>query len=74
MPKTLLSPLAALLWALAAATAHADAPRQIKWNDLLPPLSADHPFSKLTRCKVQLDQIAGATTKRRGDAVPTVQD
>jgi hypothetical protein len=59
MPKTLLTSLLVLLWTLAAAGAHADAPRQIKWNDLLPPLSADHPFSKLTRLQaVQLGTVA----------------
>jgi hypothetical protein len=59
MPKTLLTPILLLLWTLATAGGHADAPRQIKWNDLLPPLSADHPFSKLTRLQaVQLGQVA----------------
>lgn len=64
MPKTLLTPILMLLWALAA-TAHADAPRQIKWNDLLPPLAADHPFSKLTRLQaVQLGQVAVLRDRR----------
>ncbi len=59
MPKTLLPSLLLLLWTLAGAAAHADAPRPIKWNDLLPQLSADHPFSKLTRLQaVQLGQVA----------------
>ena len=59
MPKTLLTSLLLLLWTLAGAAAHADAPRQIKWNDLLPQLSADHPFSKLTRLQaVELGQVA----------------
>jgi uncharacterized protein len=59
MLKNLLPPFLALLCALAPPIARADSPRTIKWNDLLPELSADHPFARLTRFQaVQLGQIA----------------
>ena len=58
-PFTLLIvPFTALLCVLAA-VAQAEAPRSIKWADLIPPLATDHPFTKLTRLQaVQLAQVA----------------
>jgi hypothetical protein len=65
MLNKFLPPFVALLCALAAALAQADAPRDIKWNDLVPPLSADHPFAKLTRYQaVQLGQIAALRSRK----------
>jgi hypothetical protein len=57
-PKNLVLLCIALSCALAA-FARADAPRELKWADLIPSLAADHPFAKLTRLQaVQLGQIA----------------
>jgi hypothetical protein len=58
MLKPFVLPFMALLCVLAV-VAQAEVPRDIKWTDLIPPLSADHPFAKLTRLQaIQLAQVA----------------
>ncbi len=63
MLKNPLPLFVALLCALAP-IAQADVPRELKWNDLIPPLSADHPFARLTRYQAyQLAQIASLRSR-----------
>jgi hypothetical protein len=74
MPKTSF-PFLALLCMLAIAVAHAEVPRDIKWNDLIPPLAADHPFAKLTRYQAaQLGEIAALRgRKATGEKLSAVE-
>lgn len=71
---TLRSLFVAVLSVLAMA-AQADAPRELKWNDLIPPLSADHPFAKLTRLQAtQLAQVASLRSRQAsGEKLTTVE-
>jgi hypothetical protein len=49
----------ALICALLAFGAHGAAPRQLEWKDLVPKLSPNHPFARLTRLQaMQLHDIA----------------
>jgi hypothetical protein len=66
-----------LLCALLAPAAWADAPRQITWKDLVPPIPADHPFAGMTRQQaLQLSDIASLRERRaRGEKLsPTESD
>jgi hypothetical protein len=65
--------LAALLLAVAA-SALAGAPRELRWQDLVPPLPADHPMAKLTRAQaLQLKDIADVRERKaRGEKVSAV--
>lgn len=51
--------------ALAVSVAFAEAARELKWSDLIPPLPSDHPLAKLTRHQAaQLGQIAALRERR----------
>ena len=68
-----------LLWALLASIASmshaADAPRQIMWKDLVPPLPADYVFPKLSKQQaLQLTDIADVRERKaRGEKVPPIE-
>jgi hypothetical protein len=65
MPKNAARALVVLLLACAAVLAFADAPRELKWSDLIPPLPSDHPLAKLTRYQaVQLGQVASLRERK----------
>ena len=61
--------------ALLAPAAWADAPRQLMWKDLVPPLPADHPFARLTRQQaLQLTDIAAVRDRRtRGEKLSPIE-
>jgi hypothetical protein len=62
--------------ALAVATcALAGAPRELRWQDLVPPLPADHPLAKLTRAQaLQLRDIADVRDRKaRGEKVSAIE-
>ena len=61
--------------ALLAPAAWADAPRQLMWKDLVPPLQADHPFASLTRQQaLQLTDIAAVRDRRtRGEKLSPIE-
>jgi hypothetical protein len=63
-----------LFCALLALAAWADAPRQLMWKDLVPPLPADHPFASLTRQQaLQLTDIAAVRDRRtRGEKLSPI--
>ena len=55
----------ALFCALAVTLAFAEAPRELKWSDLIPPLSSDHPLAKLTRYQAtQLGRVASLRERK----------
>lgn len=65
-----------LLWALIAPMSQAaDAPRQIMWKDLVPPLPADYVFPKLSKQQaLQLSDIADVRERMaRGEKVPSIE-
>ena len=64
-----------LFCALLAPAAWPDAPRQLMWKDLVPPLPADHPFSSLTRQQaLQLSDIAAVRDRiARNEKVPPIE-
>lgn len=67
--------LGGLFAILAIAASYAvDAPRQIMWRDLVPPLAADSPFPKLTKQQaLQLQDIAGVRDRReRGEKISAI--
>jgi hypothetical protein len=66
MSSRRLRDLLVVLCALLALSAHADTPRQLMWEDLVPKLAAsENPFSKLTKEQLsRLSEIA-ATRDRR---------
>src|SRR5512145_2767073 len=51
------------------------APRQLEWKDLVPKISADHPFAKLTRYQaMQLNDIADVRERlARGEKVGAIE-
>jgi len=63
-----------LLCALLAPAALADAPRQITWKDLVPPIPTDHPFASMTRQQaLQLSDIATVRDRRaRGEKLSAI--
>ena len=63
-----------LLFALLASAAWADAPRQISWKDLVPPIPTDHPFAGMTRQQaLQLSDIATVRDRRaRGEKLSAI--
>jgi hypothetical protein len=72
MTQTRFAPLLILLGALLAPLAHADAPRTLNWEDLVPRAAAgEDPFAKLNR--EQLTDLATVASvrdrKARGDQV-----
>lgn len=67
--------LAALFALLAMTASHAvDAPRQIMWKDLVPPLATDKPFPKLSKEQaLQLHDIAAVRDRREsGEKVSAI--
>jgi hypothetical protein len=64
-----------LFCALLAPAAWTDAPRQLMWKDLVPPLPADHPFASLTRQQaLQLTDIAAVRDRRtRGEKLSPIE-
>lgn len=64
-----------LFFALLAPAVWADAPRQLMWKDLVPPLPADHPFASLTRQQaLQLTDIAAVRDRRtRGEKLSPIE-
>lgn len=73
--KHCLGAILILSCALLAPAAWADAPRQLMWKDLVPPLPADHPFAKLTRQQaLQLTDIAEVRDRRtRGEKLSPIE-
>ena len=67
--------LCALLAPIAPMSHAADAPRQIMWKDLVPPLPADYVFPKLTKQQaLQLSDIADVRDRKaRGEKVPPIE-
>ena len=66
--------LCALLAPIAPISHAADAPRQIMWKDLVPPLPADSVFPKLTKQQaLQLTDIADVRDRKaRGEKVGAI--
>jgi uncharacterized protein len=67
--------LAFLCGALLAPIAHADAPRQVMWEDLVPkPAAVDNPFAKLTKEQLlALSDIASVRERKaRGEKVSAI--
>jgi hypothetical protein len=64
-----------LFCAMLAPAVWADAPRQLMWKDLVPPLPADHPFANLTRQQaLQLSDIAAVRDRlARNEKVPPIE-
>jgi hypothetical protein len=64
-----------LFCALPAPAAWADAPRQLMWKDLVPPLPAEHPFASLSRQQaLQLSDIAAVRDRlARNEKVPPIE-
>ena len=54
---------------------YAAAPRQLEWKDLVPKISPDHPFAKLTRYQaMQLNDIADVRERlARGEKVGAIE-
>jgi hypothetical protein len=67
--------LGALLAPPAAISHAADAPRQIMWKDLVPPLAADYVFPKLSKQQaLQLTDIADVRERKaRGEKVGAIE-
>lgn len=63
-----------LACALLAPPVWADAPRQITWKDLVPPVPTDHPFANITRQQaLQLSDIATVRDRRaRGENLSAI--
>ncbi len=61
--------------AVAALTAHGAAPRLLEWKDLVPRISPDHPFAKLSRYQaMQLHDIAAVRDRlARGEKVGAIE-
>ncbi|HKQ24294.1 MAG TPA: DUF3299 domain-containing protein [Burkholderiales bacterium] len=64
-----------LFGTLLAPVAWADAPRQLMWKDLVPPLPADHPFTNLSKQQaLQLTDIATVRDRKaRGEKVSPIE-
>lgn len=64
-----------ILFCALPAAAGADAPRQLMWKDLVPPLPADHPFASLSREQaLQLSDIAAVRDRlARNEKVPPIE-
>ena len=64
-----------LFGTLLAPVAWADAPRQLMWKDLVPPLPADHPFANLSKQQaLQLTDIATVRDRKaRGEKVSPIE-
>jgi len=71
----LLRAFALLMCALIASGAYGAAPRQLEWKDLVPKLSPNHPFAKLTRFQaMQLHDIATVRERlARGEKVGAIE-
>ena len=73
--KSCLRAVLILFCVLLAPAAWPDAPRQLMWKDLVPPLPADHPFASLTRQQaLQLTDIAAVRDRRkRGEKLSPIE-
>jgi hypothetical protein len=73
--KSCLHAALVLFCTLLAPVVWADAPRQLMWKDLVPPLPADHPFANLSRQQaLQLTDIAALRDRKaRGEKVSPIE-
>lgn len=73
--KTFLGSAALLICTLLPSGAYGAAPRQLEWKDLVPKLSPNHPFAKLTRFQaLQLHDIATVRERlARGEKVGAIE-
>ena len=73
--KSCLRVVLVLFCTLVEPVAWADAPRQLMWKDLVPPLPADHPFANLSKQQaLQLTDIAALRDRKaRGEKVSPIE-
>lgn len=73
--KEFFSALVVLLGLALAQVGHGAPPRQLEWKDLVPKISPDHPFAKLSRYQaMQLHDVAAVRDRlARGEKVGAIE-